>query len=110
MITVEVYTSQDGKQPFVRWLEKLDRQARKRVLIAIARLEDGNTSSLKSVGDGVHELKLTYGAGLRVYLGRKGQTLVLLLHGGTKRRQGNDIAKAKSLWRDYLTETELDLE
>jgi putative addiction module killer protein len=104
MITLEVYTTEDGKQPFIKWLEGIDRQARRRVTIALERLEDGNTGALKSVGDGVHEIRLTYGPGYRVYLGQRGQTLVILLHGGTKRRQSDDIAKAKALWRDYLDE------
>jgi len=104
MITLEVYTTEDGKQPFIKWMEGIDRQARRRVTIALERLEDGNTGALKSVGDGVHEIRLTYGPGYRVYLGQRGQTLVILLHGGTKHRQSDDIAKAKALWRDYLDE------
>ena len=106
MIEIEVYTTEDEKQPFMKWLAGIDRQARKRVNIALARLEDGNTGSLKSVGDGVYEIRLTFGAGFRVYLGRQGNKLVILLHGGTKHRQSNDIAKAKQLWRDYLAETQ----
>lgn len=72
--------------------------------IALARLAEGNTGSLKSVGDGVFEIRLKFGAGIRVYLGREGDKLVILLHGGTKHRQSDDIAKAKQLWRDYLSE------
>lgn len=105
MIEIEVYTAPDGKQPFIKWLEGIDRNARQRVNVALARLEDGNTGSLKSVGDGVHEIRLQFGAGFRVYLGRQGNTLVILLHGGTKRRQSDDIAKAKQLWAEYLNET-----
>lgn len=104
MITLEIYTTEDGKRPFIKWLEGIDRQARRRVNIALERLEDGNTGSLKSVGDGVHEIRLTYGPGYRIYLGQRDQTLVILLHGGTKRRQGDDIAKAKALWRAYWDE------
>jgi putative addiction module killer protein len=104
MIQIEVYTPPSGKQPFITWLEAIDREARQRVNIALARLEDGNTGSLKSVGDGVHEIRLTYGPGYRIYLGREGNRLVILLHGGTKRRQRDDIAKAKELWRAWLAE------
>ena len=104
MIEIEVYSTLDGKQPFMLWLEAIDREARRRVAIALARMEDGNTGNLKSVGDGVHEIRLTYGPGYRIYLGREGNRLVILLHGGTKRRQSDDIAKAKDLWRACLAE------
>jgi putative addiction module killer protein len=104
MIQIEVYTTPAGKQPFTMWLETIDREARRRVNIALARIEDGNTGSLKSVGDGVHEIRLMHGPGYRIYLGREGNRLVILLHGGTKRRQNDDIAKAKYLWRAWLTE------
>ncbi|MGL1889777.1 MAG: type II toxin-antitoxin system RelE/ParE family toxin [Reichenbachiella sp.] len=98
MITIDIYETKDGDRPFEKWLENLDREAQKRVLLAIGKLSDGNTGSLKSVGGGVHEIKLTFGNGFRVYLGREGQRIVILLHGGTKKRQSNDIAKAKKLW------------
>ncbi len=101
MIEIEVYTAEDGNQPFIKWLENIDREARRRVNIALAKLEDGNTGSLKSVGSGVHEIRLTYGAGIRVYLGWENNHLVILLYGGTKKRQSDDIAKAQQLWRDY---------
>ncbi|WP_298822842.1 type II toxin-antitoxin system RelE/ParE family toxin [uncultured Roseibium sp.] len=104
MIEIEVYTTEDGKQPFIKWLEGIDREARRRVNVALGRLEDGNTGSLKSVGSGVHEIRLTFGPGYRVYLGREGDRLVILLHGGTKKRQSDDIAKAQELWRDYQAE------
>jgi putative addiction module killer protein len=104
MIEIVVYTDPDGKQPFIRWLESIDREARRRVNIALARLEDGNTGNLKSVGEGVHEIRLTHGPGYRVYLGRDGNRLVVLLHGGTKKRQSDDIARAKELWRSYFAE------
>ena len=83
MIEIEVYTTPDGKAPFTKWLSKIDRQARDRVTIALGRLREGNTGSLKSVGDGVFEIRLTFGAGIRVYLGREDDRLVILLHGGT---------------------------
>ena len=104
MIEVLVYETPDGKRPFEKWFEDVDRHARRRVQIAIGRLADGNTGSLKSVGGGVSEIKISFGPGYRVYLGREGDKMVLLLTGGTKKRQSEDIAYAKSLWRDYLAE------
>ena len=106
MIEIVVYTTPEGKKPFIKWLSKVDGQVRNRVNIALARLEEGNTGSLKSIGDGVFEIRLTFGSGIRIYLGRENEKLVILLHGGTKRRQSDDIAKAKQLWRNYKAETE----
>ena len=105
MIEIRVYTRPNGERPFTKWLSKTDRQVRDRVNIALARLAEGNTGNLKSVGEGVFEIRLTFGAGIRVYLGQEGNQLVILLHGGTKHRQSDDIAKAKQLWRDYKAET-----
>lgn len=99
MIELVVYTAPDGKQPFMKWLEGIDRQARRRVNIALARLEEGTTTSLKSVGGGVHEIRLTFGPAYRIYVGREGNRIVILLHGGTKQRQSDDIDRAKELWR-----------
>lgn len=104
MIKIDVYITADGKSPFQKWFATIDVQARTKIRIGIERLADGNTSALKSVGGGVHEIKLNFGAGHRVYLGRVGNQLVILLHGGTKKRQSEDIAKAQQLWRDYLAE------
>ena len=69
--------------------------------VALARLEQGNTSSLKGVGEGVMESRINFGAGYRVYLGRDGDTLVILLSGGTKKRQQRDIEAAHAMWTDY---------
>jgi putative addiction module killer protein len=104
MIEIIVYTTEDGKKPFQKWFDGIDRHARPKVQTAILRLAEGNTSNLKSVGGGVHEIRIHYGAGFRVYLGKEGETLVILLHGGTKKRQSDDIAKAKELWRQYQDE------
>ena len=104
MIEIIVYETEDGKRPFQKWLEGIDRQARSRVQTALLRLEEGNTGSLKSIGAGVHEIRITFGPGYRVYLGQEGNQLVILLHGGTKKRQSDDIARAKDFWRAYQAE------
>jgi putative addiction module killer protein len=105
MIEIEVYETPSGDRPFEKWFMRVDRHARARIQVAFGRLEEGNTGSLKSLGGGVSELKISFGPGYRVYLGQQGDRLVILLHGGTKKRQSEDIAKAKQLWRDYLAET-----
>lgn len=104
MIEIDVYETATGDRPFEKWFARVDRHARKRILVAFGKLEDGNTGSLKSVGGGVSEIKISFGEGYRIYLGREGDRLVILLHGGTKKRQSEDITKAKQLWRDYLAE------
>jgi putative addiction module killer protein len=79
----------------------LDPTTRAKVTVALARLEQGNTSGLKGVGEGVVECRLHFGPGYRVHLGRDGDTLVILLCGGTKKRQQRDIEAAHGMWADY---------
>ena len=99
MIEIKEYLDANGNSPFAKWFNGLDAHAARKVTTYITRLETGNTSQLKSVGSGVHECRITWGPGYRVYLGQDGDTLVILLGGGTKKRQSNDIAKAA--WQDY---------
>jgi putative addiction module killer protein len=77
------------------------RQAAAKVASAIERLRLGNLPNVKSVGAGVQECRIDWGPGYRLYLGRDGETLVILLTGGTKRRQDADIDRAKEYWADY---------
>lgn len=78
-----------------------DNKARFRILVRIRRLSLGNFGDVKSVGDGVSELRIDYGPGYRVYLQRRGSLLVLLLAGGSKKTQQIDIAKAKKLAKEW---------
>lgn len=83
---------------FDTWLRKLrDREARSRVLSRIVRLSLGNPGDVRSVGDGVSELRIPYGPGYRLYYTQTDVSIVLLLIGGDKSTQTNDIAKAKQL-------------
>ena len=75
--------------------------ARAKVTRAIVRLEQGNFSNVKSVGEGVLEYRIDFGPGYRVYFGRDGEALVILLTGGTKKRQQRDIDAAYAYWQDY---------
>src|SRR5260370_18736675 len=87
---------------FADWLRKLrDEQARARIQIRIRRVSLGNFGDIKSVGEGVSELRIDYGPGYRVYLLQKGTLLVILLAGGTKRTQHADIIKAKALAKEW---------
>ena len=68
---------------------------------ALLRIELGNLSNVKGVGAGVFEYRIDFGPGYRVYFGKDGETVVILLGGGTKKRQDRDIATAKERWKDY---------
>ncbi len=100
MIRIEEYITEDVS-PFRRWFDDLDSQAAASVAAAIERLAEGNVSNVKSIGEGAAELKVNRGPGYRVYFGWDGKLLVILLGGGTKRRQQNDIDAALRRWRDY---------
>jgi putative addiction module killer protein len=68
---------------------------------ALARIRLGNLSNVEPVGEGVLEFKIDFGPGYRIYFGRDGDDLIILLGGGLKKRQQTDIAKAKACWADY---------
>jgi len=101
MLTLRVYLRVDGASPFQQWFERLDDIAHARITRHLTRLELGNTSNVKGVGEGVSELKIDFGPGYRVYFGMDGRTLVILLGGGTKKKQAADIKNAQDAWRDY---------
>jgi putative addiction module killer protein len=98
---IKQYIGRDGKSPFGQWLDGLDDPAAARVLTAMTRIEQGNFSSVKGVGGGVFESRIDFGPGLRVYFGKDGAAIVILLGGGTKKRQARDIADAQARWQDY---------
>ncbi len=79
----------------------LDAPAAAKITVAIGRMGQGILSNVKTVGEGVLEYRIDWGPGYRVYFGRDGETLVILLTGGTKQRQQRDIETAKALWTDY---------
>src|SRR5215475_12050893 len=101
MIEIKEYVLENDESPFRDWFDELDPQAVVGVETAIRRLSEGNTSNVKSIGEGAAELKINRGPGYRVYFGWDGKVLVILLGGGTKRRQQNDIEAALRRWRDY---------
>ncbi len=103
MITRNVieFTDEPGNSPFARWFAGIDAQAAAKVSIAIYRLGLGNMSNTKLIGQGVLEYKLDYGPGYRIYFGQDGKTLVILLHGGTKKLQDKDIKRARRFWTEY---------
>lgn len=100
-MTIVEFLDERGRSPFARWFDRLDAGAAAKVRVALARMEQGNLTSTKSVGGGVLESRIDSGPGYRLYLGRDGNTLIILLMGGTKRRQQDDIAAAKAMWSEY---------
>ena len=101
MIEIGEFVDARGSSPFGRWVSRLDRHAVARVATALYRMEVGNLSNAKGVGGGVLEYRIDFGPGYRIYFGRDGDSLIILLGGGTKVRQQRDIEAAVALWREY---------
>jgi len=98
---LRTYRTDAGRTPFLDWFAGLDEAAASRVSQALARLERGHFGNTKGVGSGVMEFRIDFGPGYRIYFGRDGQELILLLTGGDKRRQQRDIDAAITFWHDY---------
>ena len=102
MFEVLRYQAEDGTQPFTQWLESIQEKATQaRLRVRLRRLEAGLFGDCEPVGDGVLELREHQAAGYRIYFGRHGRTIVILLTGGTKRTQSADIETAKRYWMDW---------
>ena len=102
MIEVFRYQTASGHEPVTEWLQSLrDKQAQAKVRIRLKRIEAENFGDCESVGDGVLELREHMGAGYRVYFGLHGQSIIILLCGGSKKTQATDINTAKEYWADW---------
>jgi putative addiction module killer protein len=101
---VREYIEDSGRIPFRDWLGDLDVAVRARVQARILRFEMGNLGDHKEVGGGVWEARLDFGPGYRLYFGRSGREVVLLLTAGDKKSQTKDIKRAKEFWARYLKE------
>ena len=101
-MVIRHYLTESGKDPFQQWLDELtDQKGRVVVQRRIDRIINANFGDHKFCRDGVWELRIDFGPGYRVYYGREGKTIVLLLCGGSKRTQSADINQAVRYWRDY---------
>lgn len=100
-VALREYLDANGRSPFGVWLDQLDAHAAVKVTTALLRIEQGNFSRVKGVGAGVLESRIDFGPGYRVYFGKDGEALVILLGGGTKQRQARDIEAAHARWQDY---------
>jgi len=101
LYTLLEYRDIAGRSPFRDWFDVLDATAAAKINVALTRLAHGNVSNVKGVGSGVLEFRLDFGPGCRIYFGRDGHDLIILLGGGTKRRQQQDIETALDRWADY---------
>ena len=105
VIELRAYVTADGRCPFDLWLESFrSATTRTRIDARLARVRTGHFGDTKAVGGGVAELRLCFGPGHRIYFGRDGDRLVILLAGGDKRWQSADIARAQRYWQAYLKE------
>ena len=106
-IRVRVLVDDSNNAPFETWYESIaDKKVRQAIASRILRVRQGNFGDHHGVGGGVSELRIHLGTGYRIYYGRHGNELVILLGGGSKRGQDKDIEEAISLWERYRDEIE----
>jgi putative addiction module killer protein len=102
VIELVYYKQENGHNPFIEWITNLrDKMAKARIASRLGQVELGNFGDSKPVGKGVTELRIDVGAGYRVYCGRHGMQMVILLCGGDKGSQSKDKARAKVLWAEW---------
>jgi putative addiction module killer protein len=102
---IQRYVKSDGQIPFDEWFNGLrDSQAKLKINVRLKRVSTGNFGDYRSVGEGVLELRINFGPGYRVYFGQVATTIVLLLCGGDKSTQDEDIRKAKKYWTKYRSQ------
>ena len=100
-VEIQEFLDASGRSSFARWFDGLNAVAAARVTIALARVGQGNFSNVQGVGSGVYELKINFGPGYRVYFGKDGGRMVILLGGSSKQRQSAAIAIAQAAWAEY---------
>jgi putative addiction module killer protein len=104
---VQTYRAQDGKEPFMDWLHSFrDKIIRQRIEARVHRIESGNYGDYKRL-HGIMELRLHFGKGYRIYCGEEDDRIVILLAGGDKSTQEDDIKQALDYWRDYRDQTKI---
>lgn len=102
---IRIYQRSDGELPFVKWIRGIrDVRGKQKIEARIDRARAGNLGDYSSVGEGVLELRIHFGPGYRIYFGQEGDTFVILLIGGDKSSQNENIKQAKEYWKDYQKE------
>jgi putative addiction module killer protein len=106
MLQIRNFTLDSGVKPFEDWVRLLDKRSRVKIRAYIDRVAlGGSKKNIRSLGDGLNEIKIDYGPGFRVYFGLIGNEVMLLLGGGDKGSQARDIAKAHEYWRGINAST-----
>jgi putative addiction module killer protein len=100
-VRVVIYIDAEGRSTFTRWFDGLNSEAAARVTTALYRMRQGNFSNVEGVGGGVFEYRIDFGPGYRIYFGKDGETLVVLLGGSAKKRQRQAIQAARHAWGEY---------
>jgi putative addiction module killer protein len=104
---IRIYETTSGVCPFNDWMDSIDGSpAYEKIMVRLDRVERGTLGDHRNVGGGVIELRIDFGKGYRIYLGRVGKTgeLIVLLAGGTKKTQDEDIKLARKYWSDFNAE------
>lgn len=101
MREIKEYIDSFGVNHFSKWFNKLNSQAAAKVTVYLTRIQQGNFSRVESVGEGVFECRIDFGPGYRIYFGIEGEKIILLLMGGTKKRQQKNIQQSHQLWLEY---------
>ncbi|EDN72623.1 protein containing DUF891 [Beggiatoa sp. SS] len=105
MIEIREYITPEGRSPFGEWLLNLrDKKAKAKVLTRLDRVTAGNFGDHKYLSEGVYELRLTYGKGIRIYYGKEEESIILLLLGGDKSTQNRDVKTAIEYWHEHTGE------
>ena len=102
MFRIKEFITAQGRNPFARWFSKLTMDQSTRVQAVLARVSEGLSRDTKHIGEGVYELRIHTGPGYRIYFGRDGKDLIILLIGGDKSSQQRDIDRAQGFWRAHL--------
>lgn len=99
---LQFFTATNNKKPLKEWLSKINEPIQSRIQRRLDRLSLGHYGDVKSVGEGIFELRLQFGPGYRIYFAETDGYIILLLYGGDKSTQAKDIKKAKQYWREFL--------
>lgn len=100
-IKILEYVDRKGQSPFQIWFIQLKSPLAAKLSTVLYRMEQGNFSNIKSIGENVFENKINIGPGYRIYFAQDGEDLIILLGAGSKKNQSKDILNAKSCWKDY---------
>ena len=101
MYRIEIFQDSRGHEPFTKWIQSLSRNQASKVFTRIDHIKHGNLGDYKYIAHGVYEFRIFSEGGIRIYFGRKNNTIIILLCGGLKDSQKRDIKKAIEYWREY---------